>query len=168
MLRQASSVCSSVPNSAKLKSSQVSHPKLFCAKTVRSAPFFQTHAASVRQTDAFQIWNPALFFFFFLPQKSDVPRILPFRHIHLLLCLVSHRLFILAFISAITAVPIWSLRAKWKPVVSLRCRLKVSACNGSWHFFPTAFLQHFGTALRATIEPDLHTDFGKNEENMRK
>lgn len=63
----------------------------------------------------------------------DVPRILPFRHIHLPLCLVSHRLFILAFISAITAVPIWSLRAKWKPVVSLRCGLKVSACNGSWH-----------------------------------
>lgn len=103
--------------------------------------------------------------FFFLPQKSDVPRILPFRHIHLLLCLVSHRLFILAFISAITAVPIWSLRAKWKPVVSLRCRLKVSACNGSWHFFPTAFLQHFGTALQATIEPDLHIDFGKIWEN---
>lgn len=137
-------------------------------KNVRSAAFFfQTNAASLRQTDAFQIWNPALFF---SPQKSDVPRILPFRHIHLLLCLVSHRLFILAFISAITAVPIWSLRAKWKPVVSLRCRLKVSACNGSWHFFfPTAFLQRFwhSTASHYRTRSTCRL-LEKYEENMRK
>lgn len=56
-------------------------------------------------------------------------------------CLVSLRLFILAFISAITAMPVRSLRGKWKTAVILRCRLKVSSCRGSLaHHFLCASL----------------------------
>lgn len=74
--------------------------------------------------------------------NSELPRILPFRHIHLLLCLVSHRLFILAFISAITAMLVRSLQGKWKTAVILRCRVKVSTCSGSLaHCFLCASLQ---------------------------
>lgn len=58
------------------------------------------------QTDEFQKRNRVF------SLNSELPRILPFRYIHLLLCLVSHRLFILAFISAITAMPVRSLRGK--------------------------------------------------------
>lgn len=73
--------------------------------------------------------------------NSELPRILPFRHIHLL-CLVSHRLFILAFISAITAMLVRSLQGKWKTAVILRCRVKVSTCSGSLaHCFLCASLQ---------------------------
>lgn len=138
------SQCLIWPNSPQEMASKLQKSK----NNSHGTTFFQTNAA------AFHIWNSA-FSFFLKPRYGDVPRILPFRHIHLLLCLVSHRLFILAFISAITAVPIWSLRAKWKPVVSLRCRLKVSACNGSWHRLSSPF-------WRSTIGSTRHRKLWKD------
>lgn len=89
----------------------------------------QIQGVCFMQTDEFQKWNPGFLWI------QNCQRVLPFRHIHLLLCLVSCRLFILAFISAITAMPVRSIRGKWKTAVILRYGLKVTSC-GETHMTP--------------------------------